>query len=176
MLRRYSVFVAIFVIGCAPLDRPRPSLGTDSLVDLGTSHLRRGELADAGAAFSLALEIAPTAESLDGLGCVHFLSGNFLEAESYFKKALEADPSYSRAVSNLALLSEVKGESHRAQRLYEDALQREGENFRLRNNFAAFLHDKGKGDEETLHLLRQARALTPHPMIEKNLKRLTGER
>lgn len=176
MLRRVVLGVIITVTSCAPMEPVRPSMTAQSLIDVGTLHLRQGALADAGAAFSMALELSPIPEALDGLGCVHLLNQEWDQAEAFFKRALEVDPSYTRALSNLALLYEVSGDTTQAEAYYREAIAAEGENFKLRNNFAAFLHDKEREHGRTEHLLRQAKAIAPHPIIQKNLEHLEGER
>lgn len=167
------------LVACAPLPSPAPSVQdgweAQRLIDQGTLHLRRGELAKAQASFEVALGVRATSAALDGLGCVEFLRGNLSAAAELYRRAYNLDNTYASALVNLALVLEVGGERGSAAQVYERALALDPLNVRARNNFAALLYDTRVGLDGLAvaqsELLR-AQTLAPHPLIRENLQRM----
>lgn len=155
------------------------------LVDEGTSLMKQGELKRAEASFKLALEVAPLAAAYDGLGCIAFLQGDMMQARQLFIIAYDMDPSYERPLANLGLTYEAEGDTIKAREFYETALRKDPRDFMVRNNYAALLQAnaaESKNQRETLmrrdqvlELLLQAEALSPHPLIKKNLERIWNQ-
>jgi len=141
------------------------------LIDQGALHLRQGELDRAKAAFTVAKNLAPLPQALDGLGAAAFLAGDYAAAQRYFVGAYKLDPSYSEALANLAILYEALEFTKEAQILYRRAISENPENYRARNNFAASLYDHNKIElNEVRSELLRAEALVQHPLILDNLK------
>jgi len=138
------------------------------LVDKGTLLLRWGELEAARAAFQVANELMPSAASLDGLGCVAFRTGDMVLAEEAFKRALALDPHYENARANLAFLYEMTGYSKEAGVHYEEALRGAPNDMALRNNFAAYLFDRGESPTRVREELLRAGVIEPHPIVVSN--------
>jgi Tfp pilus assembly protein PilF len=175
MFRRNGIiFVIVFCVGCAVVEAP-PSFEASQrglkLVDQGTLLLRSGELEKAEAAFLVAYELARLPAAVDGLGCVAFLRGDMVVAEQRFVEAYQADEGYNNALGNLALVYEATGRKEDATRLYARAVRENGDNFRIRGNFGAFLADSGNRQEAKQELLKAA-SIASHPLIEENLKRV----
>ena len=141
------------------------------LVDQGTIALREIRLERAKGAFLAALEVSANAAAFDGLGCVAFLSGDLDQAESFFLQAYKQDPNYVNVLGNLALLYESRGEAELAYEMYQKILTQQPENFRARNNFAAYLSDYNLEDSAKSELFK-ALALAKHPTVQENLERM----
>jgi len=174
---KFLLILVTIAAGCISPPPPRPDgervREGRSFIDHGTIELRRGRLAEAEAAYRIALELTPTAAALDGLGCVAFLRGDLAGAQTFFERAIATEPGYSQALGNVALLYEAKGDIVRAEAFYRAALGAEPRNFRARNNYAAFLR---RGNDRTLledtrAELLKANAVARHPAIEANLVR-----
>lgn len=144
-----------------------------ALVDKGIMHIRSGKLRDAEASFQVALDVAQTPEAYDGIGCVRMLQGKYDVAERYFYHAYNLDKSYSHVYTNLAMLYQLQGRVHDAATMYEYALQSDPEDFRARNNYAAFTQAYGVADKSAiLEELERAHALAPHPLIADNIEQM----
>lgn len=171
--------LAGIVVGCSATIPAEPihQQKAQEYVDKGTLHLRRGEFDDARAAYLMSLEISPSAAAIDGVGCVAMLQGDLKEAEKRFRQAMEFDPGYGTAAGNLALLQESQGDEKMAVEMYRIALARDPENFRARNNYGGFLRERGNDAEKEygMLLLRQAAAVSAHPLITTNMGRLSEE-
>lgn len=159
----------------ACLQPKQPSLDdireSQRLIDQGTLLLRQGELNLARGSFSVAAEIHPSAAAFDGLGCVAMLEKRFSIAQSYFIRAYQEDSNYSNALGNLALLYEILGVISEVERLYQLVLRQDPKNYRIRNNYAAFLDRQGeKGEIGVADQLHKAFSLVPHPLIKDNLE------
>lgn len=63
----------------------------------------------------------PEAMALNNLGAAHMEAGRLDAAESGFRGALDVDPLYPIPLSNLAVLSEVKGDRTAAERYLREA-------------------------------------------------------
>lgn len=162
----------LILMGCASSKTPTLDDMRQSrrLIDQGTLFLRQGKLTEARASFDMAREIDSAPSTLDGLGCVAMLEKRFELAQKYFIQAYQKDNQYTEALGNLALLYDLQGYHHEAEVLYRRALDQDPKNFRIRNNFAAFLHDnKNQYDIVVSDELGKAFSLVPHPLIETNL-------
>ncbi len=144
------------------------------LVDAGTIELRQGNLDAARANFELARELAGLPAAEDGLGCVSFAQGDYATAEKQFWLAYTMDEGYDHALANLALLYESQGKLATVESLFARALELDPENFRARNNFAAFLADYKKELPSGVARgeLLKARAAYPHPVVDENLRNI----
>lgn len=141
--------VLVFMNGCIagrPVDL-EDRLTAQKLIDQGVAYLRRGERERARSAFQLSFELVRSAAAVDGLGCVAFLEGQVDLAERYFVESYEMDPKYSNSLGNLALLYELQGYGNEAMLLHKRAVYENPRNYRFRNNFAVFLHDRGSKKE-----------------------------
>jgi len=141
-----------------------------AFIDKGVVALRKGALADAQAAFGMALTIADSAAAQDGLGCVELMKGNVNQAEEYFRAAYDIDNSYGTALGHLALVYEIRNNKTEAKKLYERALVEEPENFRNRNNYAALIVDN-KTEQARAELYR-AKSAGQQKIILDNIARL----
>ncbi len=142
-----------------------------ALIDQGTIALRQQKLDLAKGSFEAALEFSKSAAAFDGLGCVAFAEEDFTSAEDYFIRANRQDPAYANALANLALLYEKLGRSRAAYEMYQRAITQQPQNFRARNNFAAYLHDFNRTTDAKNELFK-AMAIAKHPTILDNLKRI----
>ena len=172
----------LVVSGCATL----PERGTNehqhalNLIDSGVMQLESGYVEQAYATFEMAFEQYPLPEALDGLGCVELYRGNIRGAKKLFELALEYDESYYTAMSHLALVAELEGRVEEAEVLYKEYLLLEPGNFRVRNNYAAFLYDTVNGSvkshSERSHRARQellrANGIHAHEIITSNFKKI----
>jgi Flp pilus assembly protein TadD len=168
------------LVGCVAGIQPsvQEVMRAENLVEQGALNLRRGELDQAEACFALAQELAPSAAALDGLGCVAMLRGDAKTAQKHFLNAYAFDENYRNSLGNLALLYESQGLMREARTLYERAITENPENFRFRNNFAAFLIDYGSGGRDrriAAGELQKAKAVAPCPVVEHNLEKLAEE-
>ena len=141
------------------------------LIGQGTWMLRRGNLAEAQAAFALSLDTAPSAQAFDGLGAVAFRGERYADAEKFFVRAVEFDPTYGRARANLALLYEQQGRAAEARGLFYSALESDPSDAPARNNFGAFLVESGH-PSRGLFELRKAHALFADGTIERNIDKV----
>lgn len=185
---RWLMLLIFFsLLGCAVVKETGPAAEQQArqLVDQGVLSLRSGDLERAEASFRVAYETKPLAAALDGLGCVAFMRGNAESAETYFVQAWQSEENYYTALANLALLYESRGLYSEAQKMYQMAIDGDPQNFRARNNLAAFLYDSvyvSDGPDKIEDELRRKRivknellkaeALTEDPIIEKNLKEI----
>jgi Tfp pilus assembly protein PilF len=174
MIMRYaSLLVCFLLVGCFSARVPSLDDSTRSaqLLEKGVLHLRAGNFDAAEASFQLVHEILPQAAALDGLGCVAFARGELDRAENLFHSALTVDPDYYEAYGHLADVYESKGRFQDAGEYYQIAKEQKPQDFRIRNNFAVHLIERGKG--ERTHLrglaeLRRSSMLTEHPLVQKN--------
>jgi curli biogenesis system outer membrane secretion channel CsgG len=68
---------------------PQPS----TLVNLGYSHFKLGDLIEARSAYLRAVELAPHwAQAYSGLGAVYVMQQDWAQAEKYYRLALDRDP------------------------------------------------------------------------------------
>jgi len=178
-LRIIFLFLAGLASACAPVVKPALDLDAKrqalKLVDQGVVQLRAGELDAASASFRVAYDIEALPQALDGLGAAAYLQGDYNAAENYYIRAYQLDNTYYEAIGNLALLYESQGNKEGAERLYNIAVQKVPTNFRIRNNFGAFLYDKDSSSraKETARIeLIKAKALAAHPLIENNLEQV----
>ncbi|RMG40802.1 MAG: tetratricopeptide repeat protein [Candidatus Dadabacteria bacterium] len=178
-MKKYCFLAALIMsgfvqVGCAPAV-VKPDFAAkqkaQALVDKGTLALRAGELEKAAAAYSVATEVAPIAAAYDGLGCVAFMDGRYRQAESFYKKALELDENYYDVLGNLALLYHQQGKDKLARRYYLEALKKQPDNYRVRNNYAVFLYEK-IGPYNAEIELKKALSLVEHPVIVNNINKL----
>ncbi len=179
--------VAVLVMGCVPMQGPSSQEHAQALklVDQGVLALRAGDLDAALASFQMADELSPIAAAIDGLGCVALLKGDLDTSERLLWQAYNMDQSYDNALTNLALLYELRGDKARAEELYKQALQAEPGNFRARSNFVVLMHDNisrgahlqgsASADPQVEAELRKTYALAPHPIVAHNLERLNLE-
>ncbi len=143
------------------------------LVDDAVKSLRQGDLDESEASFELALEFAELAPIYDGLGCVALMRNNYEEAKRYFFYAISLDEQYTDVYGNLAMLYEVQGQVGAAEAMYEYAIAEDPDNYRVRNNFAAFqMRQQMASRGDIRKQLFKARALAPHPLIDDNIERL----
>jgi len=171
------ILLSILQFGCVvtqpvTLDRQTEAL---RLIDQGTSQLRAFKLKQAQASFAVAADMANLAAAYDGLGCVALIQGEFVKAEKHFLQAYNLDEKYEHSLGNLALLYEIRGLRGEAITLYLKAIEGNPKNFRLRNNFAAFLLDNYPESESEVIAkdeLLKAQALVKHPFIEENLVKM----
>lgn len=168
------VLISVLACGCSVVEAP-PTLEAyqraSHLIDQGTLLLREGDLDRAEATFMVAYEIARLPAAIDGLGCVAFLRGDLGMAERRFIEAYQADEGYNNALGNLAMVYEAQGRDRAAEKLYARAVQENGENFRIRGNFGAFLAKRGSREDARVEFLKAA-SIASHPLIEENLKRV----
>ncbi len=159
-----------------------------TLVDAGSSALRRGNLLEAQAAFEVARDLTHAPAAYDGLGCVAFLRGDINTAQRYFTHAFERNRNYTTALANLALVHEYRGQYEEARALYDYAVALDPGNFRARNNAALLLlryagDSSGKADSAdrkkknlaVLAELRRSQALMHHPLVAYNVARVQQE-
>ena len=172
---RYLISImTLSALACSPSAPPEAIdvRDADALVSQGTLLLRHEKLEEAEAAFRVALDLYDSPAAVDGLGCVAMLRGDAARAQALFIRAYEMDESYTNSLGNLALLYELLGFTDEAKLLYQRALLENPRNYRFRNNFAAFLHDKVMRTELSREEFRKAQALVKHEIIEDNLDTL----
>lgn len=174
LLRNLVFILCIFIpllSGCVKQARVSELdfVRAQELVDRGVLYLKIYDFSHATAAFTLSLEIAPSAAAIDGLGCVALLEGDFDEAEKLFKRSVDFDSSYSGGLVNLGLLNELRGDRARAKSYYEKALSSSPLNGRALQNYGALEFDEGAAHEVSRGLILQAEALMKHPLINNNL-------
>ncbi len=144
------------------------------LVDQGTLLMRVGDLDQAQASFQVAMELADLPQAVDGLGCIALLSGQFDVAERLFVHAYNMDPEYNNSLGNLALLYDLRGLSNQSESVYRMALESEPNDFRARNNYAAFLaRYRGTKDAAVRYELLKAQVVKSHPIINENIEVVT---
>jgi Tfp pilus assembly protein PilF len=142
---------------------------TQRLVDEGVYFMREGNLERAAADFELASDLTVSAAAIDGLGCVAFMQGEYEKAESLFWEAYDTDSTYNNSLGNLALLYEKLGNKAKAKELFEQAVLADPKNYRMRNNYAAYLDANSGSKSRTIKELYKAEALFNHPMIYDNI-------
>jgi Flp pilus assembly protein TadD len=135
------VIVAMVAAGCVtPISSKR--LFYDEawqMVEEGVTLLEEGELKKADAKFRMAEALAPSPEAYEGLGCVAHKKGEFERAEHLFLLIRERYPEYGHVLGNLALLEVAKGDLHKAQQYFEEALKQAPDDYKARANYATFL-------------------------------------
>lgn len=144
----------------------------NKLVDQGTKEIRAGKFEQAKITFSLAEDLAGLAAAVDGQGCAELLLGDFEQAEKLFRRAYQMDRGYDRALANLALLQDIKGNKEEAKGLYEQALQAFPDSAALRNNRAALEYELGESKMVVVDDLKKAQLIAAHPVVQGNLMRL----
>ena len=145
------------------------------LINQGTVYLHANDLDRALASFEVAHDLAGLPEAVDGAGCVAMLRGDHDSAEALFRRAYDIDNNYYDAIGNLALLFENQGELTKAYHTYKMAIDGAPGNFRIRNNFAAFLAEyniRGDGDTDAMSELKKAESLGDHKYISNNVELL----
>jgi tetratricopeptide (TPR) repeat protein len=70
--------------------------------NLGSALFELRRLEESEQAYRAAIDIAPTAQALDGLGLVCFYRGSYEESERWFRRAVDLAPAHSRFWGNLA--------------------------------------------------------------------------
>jgi tetratricopeptide (TPR) repeat protein len=171
-----SIVLLLLMFLCSCFNHSKISLLNEEqkisdLINQGTLALREMKLEEAEGAFSAALEILPSSSAFDGLGCVAFLAGDLHKAEALFLEAHNRDKSYQNVFGNLALLYEFQGELDLASEMYQRILLVQPQDFRARNNFAAYLYDNSLKEASKFELFK-ALALAKHPTVLDNLKRV----
>jgi tetratricopeptide (TPR) repeat protein len=161
--------IVVMVSACAlPAPQPRPDplhMGEAvRLVYQGTEYLSRNKIAEASAAYELAVKLYPLPEALMGLGSISMKNGDLLQAEQFFKGAAQMNTSDVRPLSFLALVYERQGRITAARDLYEHAIGKNPADIALRRNFIGFLLDNGEREEaavqrRALAVLNDARVL-----------------
>ncbi len=152
------------------------------LVDRGASLLKQRRLREADAVFSLAYEIAPLSQALDGRGCVALVAGDLQRAEEYLTRAYNDDRTYDHALGNLALVYELQGHHEAAKALYETFLAKQPDSSAVRHNLAALELDyrrrSGTASPVDERVARdeflKAAALSQHGVIADNITRVGG--
>lgn len=172
-----TILLAISLTSCVASVNREKLERARKYADQGTRSLMSGQLDQAKAEFDLSLEIMPLPEGYDGLGCVAFYKKDYKEAEKYFIQAYEQDKSYTRALSNLALLYDALNMKQEAKNVYEFTLAKSPDDYRSRNNFAGYLYDKNKGNDskQAKEELRKAYSSRKDAVIQGNLEKL-GEK
>jgi Flp pilus assembly protein TadD len=151
-----TLLTAVVCSACmAPPSPTNPSL-SGSMFEQGKKYLVENNYQMAEASFRVALEAYESPEVLDGLGCIFMEQGKFVLAEEFFYLAIGLDPSYSTAHGNLAALYEHLGLQQQAEQHYRRSLELGPENYRIRNNFAAFLLDNNANRSTVEDVLREA--------------------
>lgn len=146
------------------------------LVDVGAKALRMGQLEDADAAFSMAVDLADIPAAVDGLGCVALLNGDWQRAEDFFKKAYDLDSEYTKALGNLGLLRDLQGRTEEAKRLYTTVLTYEPDNGEVRNNLAVLEYELKGSTLDALQQMKKA-ALSRHDaVIRSNIGLLSEQK
>lgn len=173
-MKNIVVFSLFILSACGYMSGGQNTSRAFQLIDQGILQLRSGKLSKAEAAFEVARDMLPMSAAVyDGLGCVAMMRGDFVRAEKYLLHASLLDAQYREVYANLAILYEMTGHKDDASLMYRYARQIDPENFRVRNNYAAFQFRRGRGTTETaLKELLRAEALAPHPVIVDNIRRL----
>jgi len=167
------ILIAIVLLMSGCVFGMNPSMDDEQevsrLVDEGILHMREGDLDRAKANFELAGDLTVSAAAVDGLGCIAFLQEDYALAEELFWQAYETDSTYNNSLGNLALLFEKQGRKAEAEKLFAQAMREDPKNFRMRNNYAAYLGDNKGPKERAFSELYKAQALFNHPMIYDNI-------
>ena len=90
------------------------------------------------------------------LGVGYLREGQISVALDKLKLAVKQDPDYAEAHSALAVVSAQRGDYPMAESEYRRALSLDSSNPDLKNNFGAFLCERGKYDEGQRYLLQAA--------------------
>ncbi|WP_104204497.1 type IV pilus biogenesis/stability protein PilW [Billgrantia saliphila] len=83
-------------------------------------------------------------EALTELGMAYLERDNLPRAMSALSRALERDPDDPEALQAMAIVYQRQGENELADETFRRALDAEPGNSRARNNYAAFLYDRGQ--------------------------------
>ena len=167
--------VTPFLGGCASKVREMPTPATQMLIDRGVAFLTLGAYSPAEASFQMSLESQPTAEGYDGMACVYARTGRYQEARRILSSIAEWFPAYVPAKKHLAFLHDTMGYSAKAAREYQEIIAEEPLDFEARNNLAA-VEAELRGNFSNIitnRYIQDARALTAHPVIEENFRKIT---
>jgi len=87
------------------------------------------------------------AEAYTNLGMGYLNQGQVNRGLINFQKALKARPSYSEALHGTALALQQQGEFDLSEKYFKKALQAQGNETAVRNNYAAFLFTQSRYDD-----------------------------
>lgn len=96
------------------------------------------------------------------LGVAYLERDNLRRAMSALDRALEADPDDAEALQAMAMVYQRQGEGRLADETFQRALDADPSMTRARNNYAAFLYDRGR-IREACQQLEQASGDTQYP-------------
>lgn len=157
------------------------SLKANELIDRGVISLRSKNSNDARMFFMLSYELQPSARALDGIGCAEFAINKYENAIRIFEEVVAKYPNYNNAKSNLALGYMKIGYIKKSINILEELMLLTPENYQIRNNLFAILYNNLSFDQKIKRTeildkieegLRQAKALSPHPVIKENLAKI----
>lgn len=177
ILKRFKLvcLVSCLLGACSTLpgNSLKSRMESDRLVKKGIIFLRTGDLQSAKAAFETAYEVGKQPAALDGIGSIYYFQGNYKLAGQYFIASYKKNNKYLRGLANLARVYEKTGLYNDARSLYEYLLAREPENFQIRNNFVALLHEHYKESEESVvYELKKALVISNDPLVKTNLDKV----
>lgn len=105
---------------------------------------------------------ASPAEAYTRLGVAYLERNNLQRAMTALDRALEADPDDAEALQAMAMVYQRQGEDRLAERTFQRALDADASFTRARNNYAAFLYDRGR-IREACQQLERASQDTQYP-------------
>lgn len=139
--------------------RVEPRRNTDAARrenDAGLSHLGKGELDHAAAAFRRALnEDVEFGPAHNNLGKVHYRNRDWYKAAWEFEYARKLMPKHAEPRNNLGLVLEESGEFDRAADQYREAVALDPGDIQYRANLVRALIRRGDRTDEVRSLLKQ---------------------
>ena len=116
--------------------------------NLGSVHLKNGDLERAFEEFQRARELAPdNVEALLNIGSIHYLRGESEQALHFARRALAIDPNSVGALAQLGELHRDRGELDEAERLFREALAIDGSQMFLHLGLGDVLQRQGRFEE-----------------------------
>lgn len=148
-MKKLPVFIILIILAsCTYVNEDNYSEENVALLKKGREAFSESNFEDAKAYFELAYENGVNAESLDALGCIATVQGALEDARELFIRAIEANSEFALAYGHLAYIYELIGDNKKAKENYLKSMELNPNDIRIRNNFASFLYDFYKEQDQ----------------------------